>query len=292
MSDGQQPSDPPAQPRLVATRGRDRLRVGFGGLVLLRGASVALACLARLGISDRAIHGAERAWARAATRVLGIRMDIEGLDHVDPSGVYVIVALHEGLADVVALFHLPLPMRFLVRDELFSWRTLGRYLRGTGQIAVSESRELGPLRRLYAESAAAISAGESLVVFPQGSVLGIEVGFQKGAFRLARSLGVRVLPVVLAGSHRVWEHPFSPLVRLDQRVFIRVLPAVDANSLTPREARRLERQMKEIALEESPVAPRRFDPARDGWWDEYRFEIDPDFPELASRLARRRAGSC
>lgn len=181
-------------------------------------------------------------------------------------------------------------MRFLVRDELFSWPTLGRYLRGTGQIEVSETPELASLRRLYAESAAAISGGESLVVFC--SVLGIEVGFQEGAFRLARILGARVLPVVLVGSHRVWEHPFSSLVWLDQRVFMRVLPAIDAESLSPTGSRQLERRMKEIALEESPVAPRRFDPDRDGWWEGYRFEIDPDFPELKSRLARRRAGSC
>ncbi|MGI8823594.1 MAG: lysophospholipid acyltransferase family protein [Acidimicrobiia bacterium] len=243
-------------------------------------------------MSDRIMHGAERAWARATARVLGLELDIEGLDLVDPSETYVIVALHEGLADVVALFHLPLPLRFLVRDEFFSWKTLGRYLRATGQIEVSESRDLASLRQLYAGATAAIGAGESLVVFPQGSVLGVEVGFQEGAFRLARSLGTRVLPVVLAGSHRVWEHPFSPLVRLDQRIFMHVLPAVDAHGLAPRESRHLERRMKEIALEESSVMPRRFDPDRDGWWDGYRFEIDPDFPELASRLARRRAGPC
>jgi 1-acyl-sn-glycerol-3-phosphate acyltransferase len=292
VSDGQQPPEPPPPPRLVAANDTDRLRVGVGGLALLRGASVGFACLTHVGTSDRIIHRAERAWARATARTLRLRLDIEGMDLVDPTQTYVITALHEGLVDIVALFHMPLAMRFLVRDELFSWTTLGRYLRATNQIEVSESRELASLRRLYAESKAAISAGESLVVFPQGSVLGIEVGFQEGAFRLARSLGARVLPVVLAGSHRVWEHPFSPLVRLDQRVFMRVLPAIDTHHLTPTASRHLERRMKKIALEESSVTPRRFDPDRDGWWDGYRFEIDPDFPELASRLARRRAGSC
>lgn len=277
---------------MIAALNRDRLRIRVGGMVLLSGSSTAFACLARLRMSDRVIHGAERTWARAAAKVLGLRLEIEGLDLVDPSKTYVIVALHEGLADVVALFHLPLPMRFLVRDELFSWPTLGRYLRATGQIEVSESRDLGSLRRVHSESATTIGSGESLVVFPQGSVLGIEVGFQEGAFRLARRLGVMVLPVVLVGSHRVWEHPFSPLVRLDQQVFMRVLPAVDSHGLTPAGSRQLERRMKEIALEESPVTPRRFDPDRDGWWDGYRFEIDPDFPELASRIARRRAGPC
>lgn len=292
MLDAQQRPEPAPRPRLVAANHRDELRVTLGRFLLLRGASVVFACLAYLGMSDRIIHGAERAWARALARVLRLGLDIEGLDLVDPSEAYVIAALHEGMADVIALFHLPLPMRFLVRDELFSWPALGRYLWATGQIEVSESRDLPSLRRLHVESATAIGAGESLVVFPQGSVLGVEIGFQEGAFRLARTLGARVLPVVLAGSHRVWEHPFSPLVRLDQEVFMRILPPVDARSLTPTGSRLLERRMKKIALEESPVPPRRFNPDRDGWWDGYRFEIDPDFPELVARLAKRGAGSC
>lgn len=32
---------------------------------------------------------------------------------------------------------------------------------------------------------------------------------------------------------------------------------------------------------------RRFDPAREGWWDAHRYEIDPDFPELANRFRVR-----
>lgn len=237
------------------------------------------------------VHRAEQAWARTAARVLRLRLDINGLHEVDPSKTYVVIALHEGLADVIALFHLPLPLRFLVRDELFSWEPLRRYLRATGQIEVAESRDLASLRRLHDESAAAISAGESLVVFPQGSVLGLEIGFQRGAFRLAQSLGATILPVVLAGSHQVWEHPFSPLVRLDQRVFMQVMPEVEVDGLSAEAARDLECRMKEIAIHMSPVPPRRFDPDRDGWWDGYRYEIDPDFPDLAGRLAERRAGS-
>ena len=34
--------------------------------------------------------------------------------------------------------------------------------------------------------------------------------------------------------------------------------------------------------------PRRFVPARDGYWDGYAYAIDPDFPELAMEIARHR----
>jgi len=45
-----------------------------------------------------------------------------------------------------------------------------------------------------------------------------------------------------------------------------------------------------MALDPSNAPARRFVPERDGWWDEYRYEIDPDFPELAAQLAERRSG--
>lgn len=288
---GQTSPEPHQRPRLTAAPGSSRLRILLGSLTLIEAGSLGFSLLGRLAPSS-VVHAAERRWARAVARVLRLRLDIEGLHHVDPSRTYVIVALHEGLADAIALLHLPLPLRFLVRDELFAWRALRRYLRATGQVEVRETRRIASLRRLYADSAACLVGGDSLVIFPQGSILGVETAFQQGAFRLARRLETPILPVVLTGSHRVWEHPYSPLVRLDQRVFMRVLPPIDVGKVSGLDTRELERQMKHIALHEATAAPRRFDPDRDGWWDGYQFEIDPDFPELASRLAERRAGSC
>ncbi|MFB3049568.1 MAG: 1-acyl-sn-glycerol-3-phosphate acyltransferase, partial [Acidimicrobiia bacterium] len=50
----------------------------------------------------------------------------------------------------------------------------------------------------------------------------------------------------------------------------------------------VEREMKHRAVA-SGIAPRRFDPDRDGWWDDYPYEIDGDFPELANRVAAHRS---
>ena len=45
--------------------------------------------------------------------------------------------------------------------------------------------------------------------------------------------------------------------------------------------------MKQLALA-SATPPRHFDPIRDGYWDDYRYEIDPTFPDLAQRIASHR----
>lgn len=291
MPHGHHGFKPHDRPRLTAAPGSSRLRILMGSMALVEGGSIGFALLGRIGAPRAMAHVVERWWARAVARTLRLQIDIEGMEHIDPTKSYVVVALHEGFADAIALMHLPLRPRFLVRDELFGWKALGRYLRATGQIEVSETRDMGSIRRLYGEAAAALAGGDSLVIFPQGSILGVEVAFQPGAFRLAQQLDAPILPVVLTGSHRVWEHPFSSLVRLDQRVFVRVLPPVAPSDVQTLDTRELEREMKRVALHEATVAPRRFDPDRDGWWDGYRFEVDADFPDLMSRLAARRERS-
>ena len=46
-----------------------------------------------------------------------------------------------------------------------------------------------------------------------------------------------------------------------------------------------EREMKALALERADIPARRFVPERDGWWDDYAFDIDPDFDELCAQVS-------
>jgi 1-acyl-sn-glycerol-3-phosphate acyltransferase len=232
-------------------------------------------------------HRLERLWARLSVRLLGITMQVSGLENFDRDGSYVVVPLHEGFADAVALFHLPLGLRFVTREELAGWKVLGSYLEASGQIAVDPEKPVSAYRKLLEGAQGVFAEGDSLVVFAQGTILGIESAFSEGAFRLAERENRPLLPVVLTGSHRVWDHPFSPRVRFGQTIRMEVLPPIE-----PEDARSsfasLPDRMRRAALAGSPPA-RRFVPERDGWWDDYRYEIDPAFPELAERVRRHRA---
>jgi 1-acyl-sn-glycerol-3-phosphate acyltransferase len=270
-------------------RARVRAAVGIG--CWLGAPPLLLRLLGRSGWR-RGLHRAARWWARGLSQHLGIRLDLDGLDSVDPAQAYVVTPLHEGFADALALLHLPLPLRFAARDELFSWRLFGGLLRDTGQLQLCP--ELGMLSylQLRRQAPAVLDAGESLVLFPQGSILGIEIDFKAGPFALALALGRPVLPVALTGSHRVWEHPYSPRLRYGQRVSLAVLPPIwpdELRSLGAEGARReIQYRLKTRALDGQMAPPRRFVPARDGYWDGYAYEIDPAFPALQAEIAERR----
>ncbi|MEE9297807.1 MAG: lysophospholipid acyltransferase family protein [Acidimicrobiia bacterium] len=274
-----------AFPRLHSPGHRIRTALGSFGLIGLGGT-----VLSALGRRRRALHRAERRWAAMTRRFLGLMVDADGFDHIDPQQQYVVMALHEGFVDAVLLLGLPLDLRFTARDELFEWRHLGRYLRRTGQLVIPTGSSVAALRYLFREAEATFERGESLVIFPQGSILGIEAAFQRGAFRVAERLDRPVLPVVITGTHRVWEHPYSPTLRYRQPVSFRVLEPIAGREAMAR-ARQIELEMKSVALGAGMAPVRHFVPERDGWWDGYAYEIDPDYPELAAAVAARRAST-
>lgn len=232
-------------------------------------------------------HDAQRSWARQASRLLRLRVGPSGLGHVDGGQPYVVAPLHEGFADVVALLGLPLDMRFVARSELESWHRLGRCLRATGQILVEPEKPTSAMRTILHEARRTFENNQSLVLFPQGTILGVETAFNPSAFGIAARFGVPLLPVVLTGSHRVWEHPFSPRLRFGVCIRMEVMAPLDPGDAVAG-MKELEREMKRRALAADP-SPRRFDPAADGWWDEYVYEIDPTFAELAAAVAEHRS---
>ncbi len=266
-----------------------RTAAGIG--LWLLGPPVVARFLARRGARG-ALHAVERWWARRMIRHLRIRLDISGLEQIDPHTSYVVTPLHEGFADVPALLHLPLDLRFVVRDELFTWQLLGSYLRDTGQICVVPERGRWSYRQLLRQAEAVFRSGESLVIFPQGTILGIETDFLPGAFALARALKRPILPVVLTGAHRVWEHPYTPRLRYGQSMSLQVLTPLPVAELCGHDLETirvtLRRRLKRAALSGMSAAPRRFVPARDGYWDGYAYRIDPDFSELAQDVAQHR----
>ncbi|MDX1689565.1 MAG: lysophospholipid acyltransferase family protein [Acidimicrobiia bacterium] len=229
---------------------------------------------------------AERRWAGWARRLLGLRVDLRGLEHVDPTRRYVVAPLHEAYVDPIVLLSLPLRLRFVGRDVVTSSWPVSAAMAAGGHLSVRPERPVEAYRRML-RWADTLGSGDSAVVFPQGTLLGIEAAFSDGAFRLAERLDAPLLPVVISGTHRVWERPFSPVVRFGRRVWVEVLPPV-----RPEEAmggrEEVERRMRAAALA-APVAPRRYEPDRDGWWDGYRFAIHDDFPDLAARVAERRS---
>lgn len=144
------------------------------------------------------------------------RFDITGVDHVPPSGPVLLAANHRSYFDVAALAivaaRICRPVRFMGKQELFDAPVIGRIARTLGGIPVDRDAHSGaPMR----EAAAALRAGEVVLVLPQGTIPRDEAFFdpvltgKTGVARLAAETGAPVVPVGLWGTERVWPRSSS-----------------------------------------------------------------------------------
>ncbi|HWG56764.1 MAG TPA: lysophospholipid acyltransferase family protein [Gaiellaceae bacterium] len=115
-----------------------------------------------------------------------------------PPGPCVVVANHESLLDppLVALAAAQ-PLRFLAKEEL--WRTrVGAWLADAyGAIPVARGR--GD-RAVLGRAVELLEGGESIGIFPQGTVRGGP--WSRGAARIALAAGAPLVPVRIVGSGR------------------------------------------------------------------------------------------
>lgn len=129
------------------------------------------------------------------------KVKVNGLEHADPERTYVIVANHQSLADIVVLYQLRLQFKWVAKESLFSLPFLGWCLGLCKHISLKRN-DRASIRDVFREAIGYIRSGMSVLFFPEGTRSETEEmnPFQSGAFKLALSEKVPVLPVVISGT--------------------------------------------------------------------------------------------
>ncbi|WP_376696833.1 lysophospholipid acyltransferase family protein [Wenzhouxiangella sp. EGI_FJ10305] len=166
-----------------------------------------------LALLVRLLTGSERVplrmaawlWAPVLVRGAGARLEVSGLDNVDFSKPHMIVANHQSMIEICALFMaVPVPLRFMLKASLGRVPFLGWYTRAMGMILLQRGNSTTVTAQLE-QAAELLQGGQNLVAFPEGtrSRDGSVRPFKTGAFRAAIDAGVPVVPVAIEGSGRV-----------------------------------------------------------------------------------------
>src|SRR5258706_3289554 len=161
--------------------------------------------LARLQGSPALLYFLGRFGARAACRLAGVRIELEGLDHVRDHGNLVLMPTDVSNLDAAILFgHILLPFKAVVKRELFAFPFVHYCLRYAGFIEV-DRRDPGRARSAMTRAAASLKAGSCFIIFPEGtrSPNGELGEFKKGAFAVAIEAGGRVAPGAGAGGGKL-----------------------------------------------------------------------------------------
>ena len=148
---------------------------------------------------------ASRLWAPGLLVGAGAKLRVTGLQHVDFSKPHVFVANHQSMIDICALFRaLPVPIRFVIKQELARVPFIGWYARAMGMVFIERGHAREAAQRLHGV-VALVRAGESLCAFPEGtrSRDGSVGPFKGGAFQVALQAGVPIVPIAIEGSGKV-----------------------------------------------------------------------------------------
>jgi 1-acyl-sn-glycerol-3-phosphate acyltransferase len=146
---------------------------------------------------------AARPFVRLAARTyFGIRF--HGIEHIPSVGPVLIVPNHVTYADPV-LITIPVrrPVYYMAWNALFGVPGLSWLIRRLRAFPV-ELDSADP--RATREAVRLLRTEQAVMIFPEGgrSPDGRLGRFRAGAFRMACSLGVPLLPVTIAGGHEAW----------------------------------------------------------------------------------------
>lgn len=178
-------------------------------------------------------------WSRVLLFIAGVKLEIEGLEKIDPNGSYVFVSNHVSYMDTpVVLGHIPLQFRFLAKKSLFSIPLLGYHLKRAGHIPVLRENPRAAIKAMSEAAKAIRDRGVSILIFPEGrrSLTGLKP-FKEGAAYIAIKAGVPVIPLCLKGTLEVL--PMGSLNVRPGRVLLRVGDPVPTSHLTLHERAQL-----------------------------------------------------
>jgi 1-acyl-sn-glycerol-3-phosphate acyltransferase len=106
-----------------------------------------------------------------------------------------------------------MPIRYLAKAELFKIPIFKQAMDQIGIVRVDRLRGSAIHSEVNAGVAAATARGHSLIIFPEGtrSPTGEMAHFKKGAFRIAITNQLDIIPVTISGTWEAWR-PHSKIV--------------------------------------------------------------------------------
>ncbi len=221
---------------------------------------------------------------RTAIRVLGIRLDVHGTEHIPRHGPAVLALNHISYVDFIFGGFAAQPsgrlVRFMAKRELFTHRLTGPLMRSLHHIEVDRGEGLSS----YSEAIRYLRAGEVVGVFPEATISrAMELKeLKSGATRLAAEAGVPLVPAVLWGTQRMMTKDHERDFSRGHRICITVGAPLRPTGTTPvaetAELKGCMRGLLDESIRRYPVSP------EGQWWAPASYGGTAPTPAEAARL--------
>lgn len=162
----------------------------------------------------------------------------------------VFIANHQSMADIMVLFLLFVPFRFVSKIELFRLPLIGWGMSMVGHIKL-DRHERKTFIRMYNSCEKSLKEGVPVMIFPEGTrtMDGQLSNFKEGAFRIALHDKVSIQPILIDGSWDALPHK-SIILNGRQHITMKVLDEIPYDKFPSYEAKDLAVFIRNIYVEE------------------------------------------
>jgi 1-acyl-sn-glycerol-3-phosphate acyltransferase len=153
------------------------------------------------------IFGVLRHWAKKCCRVGQVRLDVQGLEKVDPSRTYLFVVNHMSPADIPVIYAtIPLRAGFVANALFLRIPIFSYWMRMSGAVFIDQGNheeEFSAFKLMIKR----LKRGRSLILFPEGYIYQGEglAEFKRGGLNAAVLAGVPIVPLCLYGTQNVMQ---------------------------------------------------------------------------------------
>lgn len=208
---------------------------------------IAVVVLGVINPTSPRVEGVIRWWSKAWLTASVTKLTVEGRENVDPSRSYVVVANHLSTLDIMVCFlAVDIPIRYLAKKELFRVPVLAQAMRAIGIVEVDRAARSAVHNSVNRQAKDLIATNRSLIIYPEGTRPrdGVMKPFKKGAFTMAISSQLPVLPLSVHGTYEA-ATPGKPWFRGGPVTAI-VDPPIETEGMTRADADTLRDQAREI----------------------------------------------
>lgn len=201
---------------------------------------------------NRNLYVACRVYA-LINKICAVQVDVQGFDRVPANRPYIYVANHQCNHDILIVAQALNPGTVIVGKQSLKWLPLvGQLYWLTGSLFIDRSSARASIHSLRTLARRVVTQNTSLWIFPEGTRSHGEkmLAFKSGAFRLAKEMGVGIVPVTISPAvnliaYNAWRRT---------EVSIVAHPPIEADEVAAMNAKQLASYAREIINNAIPLA--------------------------------------
>ena len=195
---------------------------------------------------DKKVWNVAGNWAKDLLRDSGVKMQVEGLEHIPKDRTVLFVGNHQSNFDfLVLLGSLGVPTGFIAKIELEKIPLVSTWMKYLYCLFMDRSDMKQQMQTILA-GIKELKEGDNLIVFPEGtrSKDGKMLEFKAGTFKLALKSKVPIVPFTIMGSADALENNHYMMKKVPIRLVIH--PLIETKDIPKVEQGSLHRLVEEI----------------------------------------------